>query len=77
MQERLEAELERVADIPKPEQTAEERRQAILEMNAMLRADVDAYQVQREEEWRRVRAALLKRRAAEKQARRRRGRGPP
>ncbi len=65
---------------PEKDITPEEKRGRIREIEATMRAEIDAADAKEEAEWRIVRAALLRRRAIEKEARRKRGRrsrGPP
>ena len=59
--------------------TVEEKRRRLKEMDDKIRASVAENMAKHEAEWQIVRAALLRRRAVEKEARRRkkRGRGPP
>ena len=75
--------LDRIAagEIGPPEKVSdEEHRRRMQEMDAQIRAEVDEAEAKAEAEWRMVRAALLRRRAKEKEARKkhgRRSRGPP
>jgi hypothetical protein len=67
-------------EFPPEDITPEEKRRRIQEIEATMRAEIDAADAKEEAEWRIVRAALLRRRAIEKEARRKRGRrsrGPP
>jgi hypothetical protein len=67
-------------EFPPEDILPEEKRRRILEIEATMRAEIDAADAKEEAEWRIVRTALLRRRAIEKEARRKRGRrsrGPP
>jgi len=74
----IQAELERLEALgPPPPMTDDEHHEAIQDMEAQQRDMLAEAMAEYQEEWSRVRAALLQRRAVEKQARRRRGRGLP
>jgi hypothetical protein len=78
-------EIPKLEDLPPEERPVredvppEEIRRRIQEMNDWVRARIAARRAKHEAEWQIVRAALLRRRAVEKEARKRkkRGRGPP